>query len=518
MSQPFNLEDTMRVHDVAVLNWLRGCLIDYGDIAGTPRNSFPILANFATPDRPFASIPKLLVGLGWIAGADADAMNANAESPLWSVLPLPICSIRRADPIPDPELAGGAKTFRASFFNQQTGQWDIAQWPGHYRTEYTMTFWSLNKPTDVYIREWVYSQLGLIGATATETFIPVVHRAPWNTRMQSFKFVGGNDTSDLEGDGQRFIRWELTMSLRTWMYRNPIASAYPVLGVAVDVEKFKDIVQPNDIMSLDIDIARSAVFSPNLFYFYYMPEYMPTLWPKTGAAAVAQGVISPDGLPWSNRLGTIQCDVNTTDDSVELVERPCHLDGQGLCTISVAFSFLSDGPCQLEVTQRDPTSGDITLAYAKALPAEPGWTKVHVFTLVGSPIFAVNIVGAGNATRINVAETDIRTIATQPILSADSIVDQGSSWLYVWNNRTSTPYLVTGKITSTSGAKTIMVANDASAPTVTVDAVIDDTVNVGFAILTQPLGTSIGVTVPKAVALASLTLQRYAGHYNGSET
>lgn len=505
MSIPFNYEDTLRIHDLAIYNWLRGLPIDYGDIAGTPRNAFPILSVMATPDRPFADIPNLLVTLGWINGTTAAEMLTNAsDEAKWPVLPLPICSFQRGDPTPDTELSGVPKMYRASFFNVATGQWERHQWPGHYRTEYTLTFWSLLRSTDNYIREWVMSQMGHVGAGESETFIPVVHKAPWGTMRQSCKLVATSDVSDLEGDGQRYIRTEVVLSLRTWLMRTIIDTSYPIQAVTADMVDAAD-----NTVSLDSDISRAGYFSANLFYFYFAPEFIPANWPRTGTAAVKQGAA----------LNALAVQLTGTDDSVELVERLTNLDGQGLGIISISFAYTSDGPCILEVAQRDPATQVLTSAYVLVLPPQRDLTKVHIFTVVVNTIFNVSLAGLTGqpVMEAEVSNVDIRTVTTLGVFSADARLDGGDHWTYQWHGLDGSPVLIVLKLASLGSPVSVTVENDATAPTAVSSQTLDSAINVGQVFLTQPVSNSVVLKVPKAVALASLTLQRYAGHYNGND-
>lgn len=514
MSLPYNLEDSLRIHDVAVFNWLNSLRVDYGTIAGTARNAVPILATAATPDRAFADVPDLLVSRGWIAGATAEEMRTNAAEQ--AVLPLPLCTMYRTDPVPDPELSGGAKLWRRRFLNPSTGMWEIHQWPGHYRTEYTLTFWSKTKATDVYIREWIYSQLGLPGANQSEVYIPVVHRAPWGTMRQSFRMTGSSDTTDLEGEGQRYVRVDFTFSLRTWIMRKPlVVDAYLLdrIGYASESADRVGVTEANGVL-IDGPLGRVDAMSANLFYFPLEDDRIPSQWPVTGAAKVAKGKIGPTGDP----SGTLKVTVDDGTDSVELLERLINLDGQGTAIVSIAFKYLSTEAIDLEVTQRSPATSDPTSAFSQRLPAQTRWTRVQVFVLVAGPVFAVNLAGWGGAlTDAHVAEIDIRHITTLGLRMPDQRIDAGSDWRYVWSGLANEAVLVITKVVSTPGFATFTVENDDSAPTHTASQSIDSTVNIGMVALTQPRSSTIVATVPKTVALASIILQRYAGHYHGHE-
>jgi len=515
MSQPWTWEDSLRKHDVGVVNWLTGLLVNYDNVACTVRNGVPILSTFAAPDRPFASLGNLLVSRGWIAGATAAQMRENSDESKWPVLPLPLVTIRRGDPQPDPELAGVPKVFRRRFFDIKTQQWVLHPWPGHYRTEYTLSFWSRSRMTDNYMREWLYSQLGKLGAGDTETFITVHHDLPWFPMDQSFKLVATQDTSEFEGTQPRYMRFDAILSLRTWIMRQPVGSAYMVEAVGTGIEQIGP--GANDTVSIDrwgnVDIQ-----SGNLFYWAFTGPDVAVHWPKTGDATVAQG----DSLRLNPGVRLLDLTVADEADRVELAERPVNLDGQGLSIIGVSFSYLAAGPVNLDVCQRDPDTDVLSSAYLSELPATGDvWKKVHVFTAVNDVIANVSIAGVAGGTVVSAAslvDVDIRAIHTQPLQTPSARVDGGVYWSYRWTGLTPDPVLLVAQLSGPSGGPvTFQALDDVSAPSVTKSQVIDSDINVAWVELIQPLGSTLEVRVPKTVALASITSQRYAAHYNGHD-
>jgi hypothetical protein len=514
MSKPHTLENSLRIHDVAISNWLEGLHVDYGEIAGVARNGFPILTTYATPSRPFATIPDLLVSRGWIAGSDAATMKENAEN--FDVLPLPICTLQRLEPTPDPELAGVPKMLRRSFFNQATGQWEQHQWPGHYRTEYTLTFWSLNKFTDNYIREWMYSEFGTVGANQAERFIPVIHDAPWGVQRAALKFVSSSDLSDLEGDKYRFIRTEFTVSLRTWIMRPAEAvDGYPINAISAAVYLEGAGYRESDSTLLDTWdlVGAPGRYSGNLFWFYFVPSVIPTAWPRTGDALVAQGSVGPRGAGG----GTLRIEVRDTDDSVELVERVVALDNMGVSIISVAFTFTATEPAEIEVAQRNPTTSVLTSAYNQPVEKTAVWKRRQFFTMVNTTIPSVSVAGSGISSVVQMAEIDIRAIITQSMIYPTDKVDAGVNWHYQWTGLPSAPVLVSAKINSTAGVTTVTLHDDITVPSVISSQNVDSTINVGFVFLSQAKGSTLKLIVPKSLALAWVSLQHYIGPYNGNE-
>lgn len=515
MSIAFTFEDTLRCHDVAVFNWLMGLTVNYDNIAGTPRNGESILATQASPERAFAAIPSLLVSRGWIDGATAADMLANAENN-FDTLPLPLCTIVRGEPTVDYEQSGPPKAYTNRFFDTVTQKWIKHRWPGSYRCDYTLTFWMRKRYTEAHIREWVMSQLGQVGSAASELFIPVVHETPWGTIPQSFKLVGSTDLSDLEGEGQRYIRFEMTFSLRMMlMYKAiipPANEGWAITSVQTQVGLLPPGKLPNEDIPLG-PLTGGFQQTENLFAYILPPNYFPVYWPKTGGATVAVSPIGPEGVPDGLRL-TVQ----DPADSVELAERPIALDGQQQAVIQVSLAYVSDAPVMLEVTERDPNTDIVTAIHTLALPQTAGrWKRVSFFTLADLPIFAVSFVGAGTKATVHVAEIDLRHIFTQPfvVFTEQSVV--GPDMEYRWTGLPNIPLLVRASLGSTPGPVPFVIADDILAPTVSDTVSIDSTENVGFAYLIQPKAGSLSLRVPGLVALVSVALHRYGGHYHQNE-
>lgn len=516
MSLPFSFEDTLRKHDVAVHNWLAGLTVNYDNIAGTPRIGTPILVTQATPDRAFATIPDTLVSRGWISGANAADMRENAAAN-FDTLPLPLCSFLRGEPVIDYEQAGPAKAYRTRFIDPVTQKWVTHRWPGSWRIDYTLTFWSKKRYTEAYIREWVMAQLGSQGAASSEVFIPVVHDAPWGVIPQSFKFTGSSDLTELEGEEQRYIRFEMTFSLRMMLMYKPIVEngsdlGYPITSVRVVAGAPPDGVHPVEGVSLGV-LYNGFAQSDNLFAAILPPNYIPTYWPKTGAATVSASDIGPDGRP-----DGLKVTVTAAIDSVELAERPVSLDGQGEAVVQVSLAYLSDAAVTLEVVQRDPNTDVLTAVHLTPLPATGGeWKRVNFYTLANHPIFAVSIIGTGVPATVYVADVDLRHIFSQAFVVFTSQAVVGPDMEYRWNGLPNEPVLVRATLVSTPGPVPFVIENDSVTPTVSDTVSIDSTENVGFAYLMQPKAGSLVLRVSGLVALASVALHRYGGHYHRNE-
>lgn len=524
MATPHTHGDTMREHDKAVYDWLGGLLVDYNGIAGTTRDGFPCLRIMATPQQAFAKVTELLVHMGWLPGATAADMRAAGDSK-WDEIPLPVLTIERDEPTPAAEL-NSAATQKRIYLNPVTGQWEEHRWPAQYSTQYRVTAWSVKRATDAFIREWVYGALGGKGKATHEALIEVTHPAPWGLTLQRLRFEGSQDLSRLEGDTQRFIRTEFTFTLRTLVFFPPVGNSYVAYGFGADGDmisaSFGDTTtDPTESVTFDSPSIVPSRMTGNLFMYPVTRNLIPTEWPKTGDAQVSAGLVAPGGVPAGPYAVSLRARVTEPTDSVELLERLTTKDTEGCSIVSVSFDYQASGaPANLEIAQRNGTTGDLTVSYTRSLPlVRNRWDPVHVFALVRGDTFQVNLVGDGDDADVTVANTDVRLIGqgTKILHQATSTPGPGLT-RYEWGSLDNEPHLVILIIAGSNppGTSLATVEDDLSAPTYTASQNVDPAENVGAVFLVQPKNGQIGLTVPSALALDTVYLQRYPGPYNGS--
>jgi hypothetical protein len=535
MATPHTFEDTLRVHDIAIFNWIGKLRVDYGTRNGKDNSNFPILRVLASPERAFAKIVDLLVRLCWIDGATADAMRNNADD--FAVLPLPIATIRRGDPVPDAELRGTPKSMSREFFNLCTGQWENHPYPAAYRIPYQITFWSKKRYTEAYMREWLMSQFGQIGMTEVEILIDVVHDPPWGTQQQALRFDGTSDLSDLEGEGQRYIRYELSVNLRAWMYRvsdpddgtGEVGGEYPVDKIGWDTTVDSTA---QDIMCEGGEDAqnpaREEVQSEN-YHVYRVPSSLVSVFmPTTGDAAVDVACASPPGLP--TKETDIRLTVEDQADTVEIGEWPICPDDDGVAIFGTSFWYQSkDGRVEMEILQRDVTTPEVPTfpsADSFILPQTKRWEQFHRFYVVrgtGGPANVENrvtlikrIAGIPNqpAQTVDLHCINIRHILPQPKVAATTVVDAGTEFVYQWTGLAKRPYLVIIVLATTSGGSGIVVVeDDLTHPKQQYDRALDATVNAGAAFLIQPDRDALALHVPKTLTVEDVHVQEFKGSY-----
>lgn len=523
MATPYTLGDTMRDHDTAVWKWLGGLLIDYNEIAGVARNQFPILRVVATPHQAFAKVVDMLAHQGFLPAGTAEEMKASGELK-WNDLPLPVATIERSDPIPEASRNSSALV-RRIYLNPLTGQWETHRWPAQYTTQYRITFWSLRKSTDNYIREWVYGKMGGQGKATHEDIIPVSHPPPWGETIQKFRLDGSTDLSVLEGDVQRFIRTEFAFTLRTLVFFPPVGNGYITHGVGFTGEligsAYGDTTTDGTVASGDSPSAVPAVMTGNLFYYPVTANLIPTEWPVTGNGKASAGLVAPGGVQAGPEASSLRAQVTLTTDSVEVLERLAQKDPDGRAIVSVSLRYQSAGAqVDLEVAQRDGSTNALTLAFEARLPVVPNrWDPVHVFALVKGDTFQVNLVGTGTAGEATVADVDIRQVydGTRVAPAASSTPGPGLT-RHEWGSLDNAPYLVILALapSNPAGPSTVTVQDDLVSPSYTKSQPLDPSANVGLVFLVQPKAGYLGLTLPSALALDTVYVQRYPGAYNGS--
>lgn len=523
MGSPFTLGDAMREHDKAVYDWLGTLPIDYGNIAGAPRNGFPIVRIFAAPHQAFASTVDLLVHMGWLPGATADEMRATGDD-CWPQLPLPVATIERDEPVPDPELATSAPV-RRLYLNPTTGLYEYHRWPGHYLTTYRVTFWSLRKATDAFIREWVYSQLGNVGNANYERMLSVVHQPPWGPQLHKFGMDGSLNLDTLEGDTQRYIRTEFSFVLRTLVFFPPTGAYNITHGVGVDTSLIAqgygvDNADENPVPGTNVPADVPGELTNNLFFFPVTPDQIAANWPVTGAGKASAGLMSPQGAaPGSNDYHSLRVRVAAPGDTVELLERLTTKDGDGRCVLMLSFIYQCRGaPVALEVAQRAAADGDLTSALALALPVARLWKPVHIFVLVKGETVQASIAGGGTAADATFASIDARLVTGGTRIAPAAVVTGGGHTRYDWASLDTTPYLIIVALASGNppGPVLATAASDRLAPSYSAQQAIDPDLNVGAVFLIQPDSGTLSLSVPSTLALDTVYLQRYAGPYDGS--
>lgn len=501
----------MRRHDAALHEWLGGITVDYGthtdlhELVTIGRDNRQILRVFASPQRAIAQVVDLLVASGWVAGDNPTLQAANAQTlrdyaeKNFSVLPLPLISIQRNDPVPNLPDSGVPKVFRRQNFSQANQTWERHQWPGAYETTYTVTFWSIKRYTEVFFREWMYSQLGKIGVGEQECLIPVVHDEPWGTIRQRLVLESSSDLSDLEGESARYMRFEYTLRLRTWHFRQPLGTTSYVHDLAL-----RECPIGIGFDSVDAPYSNPGIapVSLNMFSIYMGENLIQTQWPKAGNATVRKSHKAKDGLRFT---------VEAPTDEALISNRAVPLDINGRAVLSLAFNYQATAATEIVIASRDPGVVPVTWIPNRtfALPAQAAPKKVQFFTVVEQPIFSTTIVGAGSAAIAHLSDISLVHVRTVGRVNPNSSTPGGGGTIHSFVGLGDHAYLVV-----------VSFAAGAAAGSIDVDGTlypVDPTESVGFAAIFTPAGGVASITVPSAVLTDDIYVQPFNGSWRGTD-
>ena len=532
MAEAHSLEDTMRRHDAAVMNFLRDFRVDYGNLglgiednvdspfSPIDRNNIPVLAVFASPQRAVAQTIKTLLHSGWIAGNDAGAQAATAAQledkarEDFAVLPLPLVTVFRDDPLPNPRDASVPKIFRRQDFDPSALQWESHQWPGAYETRYSLTFWCVKRYTSTFFREWIQTQLGQVGRNNDETLIQVEHNEPWGVIEQRFISEGFTDASELEsGDNARIIRVEYPFRLVTWHFRKPVATVDFINNTVISIEEIAPGTDP-----ADVGLPEPAL-SGNMFSFYIPDHLIPSQWPTAGDATVQRGLVPP---PQRNQVRaefatlyeSLRVGVTAVTDEVLVSNRVAALDGDGRAILTLNLKFQGDEDVQL-ITAVKPPPAEAGTAFetvdSRTLPAATTWTETQFFMLLDQAIFSTVVQGRGTAADFYVGDIILKQVTPGTKVSATTVTPGGGD----------TDYLFTGL--SGNYIAVIAFAGGATSGTITVQGetyAIDTSLSHQIGLVAPLTADSSGealLLVPDTLAQAEVYLQEYSGLWRGSE-
>lgn len=502
MPNAYLLEDTIRTLDSAVYNWIGLFKVNYGTIAGVDRTNCPILRTFASPHRAFAQVADLLVAQNWIAGDNPALQRARATIE-WPVLPLPIATIERDDPIIDNSLANPAAVWRRAHADAN-GNFISHQYPLHYLTQYRVTFWSEKRYTHAAFMEWILSQLGLRGSLQSEILLPIEHPEPWGVQYHQLRYIGSADLSDLEGNDARHIRSMLSFTLRSWAFRAPDPATSPVFATredyhvdTVDPEKGHFEAFPDD----------GVWGTNNLFTLNdWTPAKVATTWSRTGFATVSL-VTTATGEQ------AVHAELTQPDDAVAISAFPTTPDSFGRTVWGLAAKFDATVPFTIQVTAPQPDGSERLLTQV-SVPA--GVTDFHKFFVADDTWVAFSIVFDAAAGGVTMSNVDIRQVWEKARIPYSGVV-AGATLDFTWAGLEKRPYLVLGVLTAdATGAGDVTLADDATTPEGTKTDAIDTAESIGFAMLTMPKESTIKLSAPSGFRFSVLHAQVFDGPWRGS--
>jgi hypothetical protein len=317
----------------------------------------------------------------------------------------------------------------------------------------------------------------------------------------------------LEGDGQRYLRFEYTLSLKTHVFR-PSDGSVGYIDTVSTPTAFFPAGYGVDTEHENLDQAVVPAAGLNAFKFYVPDVKIPTLWGKTGAnATVSRGAKSPSGATPHNSL---KIHVQDGTDQVDLVNSLIPPDDDTLAILSTKFKYVADAAVELGLHQKDPTVTPAVWVPAATVPLgiAAKWKKVHEFHLLSEIFYSLLVQGTGVAADAHVADLDIRHITSLANVEAPNLVDTGPATRYEWSSLTARPYLLVLHLASGTTAN-VTISDDLSSPDVVKVISVDPTKRIGIVELVQPKSTSLSMLVPDNLVVALTRVQVYDWYYDG---
>lgn len=541
MASPYSYEVTQRRHCDAVYNWFGGVHFDYGahvDLHGAltiNRDDFPLLRVNATPQRAAAEVVTLLVETGWIAGSNATVQAENAEQlrkraeASFSVLPLPLLTLRFGTFADRPVQAGVPKMFRKQCFDKESGEYQSHPWPAMYELQVDATFWCIKRYTYDHFLEWLASQFGRPGVAPKECLIPVVHDYPWGTIQQTLTWDSTNDESILEGDDERQLRFTHSFRLNVLHFRTPTptegsSSPGAASGKVGYIHDLNIVECPlvsgtgggETWMGQDLVSAAPAPkpLSLSMFSVYLEDARLPTKWPKTGVtSAVRRNYLIPvDNGKRAVRKGDLDISVQATTDEVLLSNRHLPLDVSGLAVVMFHADYLAHGTVDMLLASQDPAVDPVVWvpSFRKQLtdtygPPLLGWQHVSWFALLTFPVFSLTVVGRNTGSQANIrfANTRFHHVRTFNKTAPSSTTPGGAATTYVFNTQAGA-HLVVVVLAAGAVASTVVIDGDNYA--------VDPAAVRGLVALVASNG-SITVVVPNGLTHSQVYVQPYGGYW-----
>lgn len=496
MTEP-TFENTVRLLDKAIFDWLDGFTVNYGVVNGQERNQHPILRVFASPQRAFATVADLLVREGWVPGDSPELKKATAEAH-WPTLPLPIITIERDDPIISNELANPSAQVTRLMYNPATGTSEMHEFPLHYLTQYRLTLWCDKQYTRAAFVEWLMNQLGRRGAWQDELFLNVEHPLPWGKQIHQLRYTGSANLSDLEGNDARHIRQMYSIILRSWMFRTP--TKYDVV----------QSISNQSVISYDVKSDESGTDSST---FNDQPLwssgnlYKPSVVP---AVAYDGGIIVKST---DDNAATIK--VSTEVSGVLLSRVATQPDPYGRSLFSIRFRSSSLKPFVAVFTEK--VNGTARVSGVVDVPAGNSVLTHAFFACVGTDA-GIGINGAGAETTVSL--TDIQFVQlyyNERIPPSDAGTSLGYT-AYCWRNLAQVPYMIVAyaEPSSANVSGTIRVYDSADMPNVFKEEPQAYPPRRGVALVSMPSDGTLQLELPEGLTYSSVFAFPYKGWWDGS--
>lgn len=235
--------ETIRVADQAVADWLAELHVDYGNnvFPGKDLRDWPVFRVFASPERAFAEVRQLLIQQQFIVAADSETegISSTSDDVLYKNIPYPFVRIQRGEITPVTELHSTPNTLITT---SRGTNFTRSRWPTPYEIPYTIEFVSKTRFTDNYIAEWMMGQFTPSGMGVNQRLIDALFPEPYGNKKLTLTFSGASDASELEVSGavDRKIRTTYNVTLRVWDFDLVGEEVSAVMRISTECRTLKD--------------------------------------------------------------------------------------------------------------------------------------------------------------------------------------------------------------------------------------------------------------------------------------
>lgn len=208
--------ETLRIADLAVRDWLRSVIIDYGDnFLGTGRNlrSHPLFVIRSAPERAFATMRDHLIKEQFIP-PDPDRTEV-PDDVRYKQTPFPLCRFDMTDFRLDTTRSGSPAKIPMNLPGNRVREY---KFPTPYALSYTVewrarTFFTMN-----HLNSWLMGQFTQQGSGVSQRKLVLNYRDPWGPEHATLELEAVSDSSEFEAEEftDRLITRTATFTLYAW--------------------------------------------------------------------------------------------------------------------------------------------------------------------------------------------------------------------------------------------------------------------------------------------------------------
>lgn len=521
MGKEVTWENTFRIHDQAVYNWLGGLRVDYGVVFGKSMPNDSILRIMATPDTAFAKMADILIRKGMVP----EPTNPSELSDIqyaFQIVPLPLCSIYRQSADINLFRSNVLGTFRRYTYDAVTGKYNVHRYPGTFQLPYQVDFWMAKKYTEAWLYEWLLEQMGRPGAAPNEAFIEVDHGEAWGVQLQALKLNSLVDTTQIEEveNDRRYLRFTADFSLNGLLMHPVERQVSPLLKV---VTHHHNTLLADGITNVDGVHLETSVAAMNFYGDDGTVEdrYLNAYFEKSANIDVKRSKKSSDGR--INQFTGKTLDGSLNYGVFEFTYKEAGYVGFGGLKLpgtknllAVRFRYLSPAtPLTFQVTDG---FGNPTQTWA--VPRTKKWMQFECFTWF-SGNFGMRWDSPLAGAVVNVDHIQHQWVQegeAGEIIPSSEVPGSGEFTHTFTGLNWKKGYMIVGEWLNTVGMVDIVIKNDAVSPTHQESVTVDLGLSKNFGFIAQPKhqGNTVTLTtVGTPVNIALVRAYEYLGSIKG---